>query len=195
MFTAMQTIADIHEKFIPLIGKEYTLPITANKGLPGHFLEELLGIPHTPNALDCSDGELKVFPVKKLHRTGALTPKESIAITMLNPEDLKTCDFNSSKCCKKMSRMLVVPYYREADKIRFLKPVIVDRSSQEYAEVYSILEADYNNIRQTFLETGVLESKIGSLLQNRTKGAGHGSTSRAFYLRPAFAKKVVPLNL
>jgi len=193
--TTMQTIAQIHEKFIPLIGKEYTLPIAANKGLPGHFLEELLDIPHTSNPLDCSDGEVKVFPVKKLQKSGKLTPKESIAVTMLNKDDLKTCDFNASKCCKKMSKMLVVPYYREDEKIRFLTPVIVDRSSPDYAEVYSILESDYNQIRQTFLETGVLESKTGILLQNRTKGAGHGTTSRAFYLRPEFAKRIVPLSL
>ena len=94
-----------------------------------------------------------------------------------------------------MSKMLVVPYYRENEKIRFLTPVIVDRSSPDYEEVYSILESDYNQIRQTFLETGVLESKTGTLLQNRTKGAGHGTTSRAFYLRPAFAKRIVPLSL
>jgi DNA mismatch repair protein MutH len=191
----MQTISDIHEKFIPLIGKEYTLPIAANKGLPGHFLEELLGIPHTPNALDCSDGELKVFPVKKLKKNGQLSPKESIAITMLNKEELKACDFNSSKCCKKMSRMLVVPYYRENDTIRFLTPVIIERSSPTFAQLYSTLESDYNTIRQTFIETGVLESKTGTLLQNRTKGAGHGTTSRAFYLRPEFAKQYIPLNL
>ena len=191
----MQTIAEIHEKFIPLIGKEYTLPIAANKGLPGHFLEDLLGIPHTSNPLDCSDGEVKVFPVKKLQKSGKLTPKESIAVTMLNKDDLKTCDFNTSKCCKKMSKMLVVPYYREDDKIRFLSPVIVDRSSEEFAELYAIFESDYNQIRQTFLDTGVLESKTGTLLQNRTKGAGHGTTSRAFYLRPEFAKRFIPLNL
>lgn len=191
----MQTIAQIHEKCIPLLGKEYTLPIAANKGLPGHFLEDLLGIPHTPNALDCSDGELKVFPVKKLQKSGKLSPKESIAVTMLNKDDLKTCNFNDSKCCKKMSKMLVIPYYRKDDKIQFLTPVIVDRSSPDFKEMYSILESDYNQIRQTFLDTGVLESKTGILLQNRTKGAGHGTTSRAFYLRPEFAKRYIPLNL
>ncbi len=190
----MQTISQIYEKCIPLVGKEYTLPLTANKGLPGHFLEDLMGIPHTPNPLDCSDGEVKVFPVKKLKRTGELAPKESIAITMLNKDELKSCDFNSSKCCKKMNRMLVIPYLRDGDTIKFLMPQIVDRSFQEYAELYSILESDYNTIRQTFLESEVLKSETGTLLQNRTKGA-KGSTSRAYYLRPEFAKQYIPLNL
>lgn len=191
----MQSIHQVFEKCIPLVGKEYILPITANKGLVGHFLEDLMGIPHTPNPLDCSDGEVKVFPVKKLKRTGQLTPKESIAITMLNREELKDCDFLSSKCCMKISNMLVIPYYREGDKIQFLMPTLLDRSSPEFAQVYSALEADYNSIRQTFLDTGVLESKTGTFLQNRTKGAGHGTTSRAFYLRPEFMKQNVNLSL
>ena len=189
-----QTVADIHTKFLPLVGKEYTLPVTANKGLPGTFLEELLGIPHTPNCLDCSDGELKIFPVKKL-KNGTLVPKETIAVTMLSTDELRACDFAASRCCKKMSRMLVVPYYREGDTIRFMTPKIIDRALSEFTELYAVLEADYNLIRTNYIASGVLQSETGTLLQNRTKGAGHGSTSRAYYLRPEFMKRCVPLSL
>ena len=188
-----QTIADIHAKFVPLIGKTYTLPITTNKGLPGIFLEELLGIPHTSNCLDCSDGELKLFPVKKL-KNGTLVPKETIAVTMLNTDELRTNDFNSSKCCKKMSRMLIIPYYRNEDTIQFMNPKIIDRGCAEFADVYSIIESDYNEIRNKYIENGILQSETGTLLQNRTKGPGNGSTSRAFYLRPAFMKQCIPLS-
>jgi hypothetical protein len=189
-----QTVADIHAKFLPLVGNKYTLPVTANKGLPGQFLEDLLGIPHTSNCLDCSDGELKLFPVKKL-KNGKLVPKETIAVTMLSTDDLRTCEFNSSRCCKKMSRMLVVPYYREGDTIQFMSPRLIDKSSPEFAELYATVESDYNEIRKTYIENGGLHSNTGKLLQNRTKGAGHGSTSRAFYLRPEFMKRCVPLSL
>jgi DNA mismatch repair protein MutH len=189
-----QTIAEIHAKFVPLIGQQYTLPITTNKGLPGTFLEELLGIPHTSNCLDCSDGELKLFPVKKL-MNGTLVPKETIAVTMLNTEELRTNDFNASKCCKKMSRMLIVPYYRNEDTIQFMNPKIIDRGCSEFAELYSTIESDYNEIRRKYIENGTLQSETGKLLQNRTKGAGHGSTSRAYYLRPAFMKQYIPLSL
>lgn len=189
-----QTIADIYAKFLPLVGKEYTLPITANKGLPGQFLEDLLGIPHTSNCLDCSDGELKLFPVKKL-KNSTLVPKESIAVTMLSTDDLRTCDFQSSICCKKMSRMLVVPYYRNGDTIRFMNPRIIDKQCIEFADLYKTLEDDYDRIRKNYIDNRLLESKTGELLQNRTKGAGHGSTSRAFYLRPKFMKLYVPLSL
>ena len=186
-----QTIVNIYEKMTPLIGKEYKLPITKNKGLPGYFLEDLLGIPHTRNCLDCVDGELKIFPVKKL-KNGKLVPKETIAVTMLSTDELRENDFNTSKCCKKITRMLIVPYYRNGDNIRFLQSSIVDRSA--HTEMYTTIENDYNTIRQQYIEHGILQSKTGMILQNRTKGAGHGSTSRAFYLRKEFLK-CIPLSL
>jgi hypothetical protein len=165
-----------------------------NKGLPGNFLEDLLGIPHTKNCLDCSDGELKIFPVKKL-KDGTLVPKETMAITMLSKDELRTNDFKESKCCKKMSKMLIVPYYRNGDSIRFMNPKIIDRECIEFADLYNTIESDYNQIRKIYIETGILQSETGTLLQNRTKGTGHGSTTRAFYLRQAFMKQCIPLSL
>ena len=189
-----QTITEIHAKFITLLGKQYTLPITRNKGLPGIFLEDLLGLKHTTDCLDCSDGELKIFPVKKL-KDGRIVPKETMAITMLSTDELRTNDFKSSKCCKKISRMLIVPYYRSGDSIQFMNPKIIDRDFTEFAELYNTIESDYNQIRKNYIDNGILQSKTGTLLQNRTKGSGHGSTSRAFYLRPAFMKQCITLSL
>lgn len=188
-----QTIAAIYAKFLPLIGQHFHLPLTRNKGLPGTFLEELLGIPHTSNCLDCSDGELKVFPVKRLH-SGSLVPKETIAVTMLSTDELRTNEYTTSRCCKKMQRMLLVPYLRTGDTISFMSPKIICATDGQYTELYKTLESDYNAIRRLYLDTGVLKSETGTLLQNRTKGAGHGTTSRAFYLRPAFMKQYVPLS-
>ena len=61
-------------------GTSHNFPRTANKGNVGQRLETLLGIPNSPACLDCSDGELKLFPVKKL-ANGVFSPKETIAIT------------------------------------------------------------------------------------------------------------------
>ena len=192
----LQTVAEIYAKVKLIVGIEYSLPKTSNKGRPGLFLEELLDIPHTQNCLDCLDGELKLFPTKKL-KDGTLVPKESIAITMLSENELRLNDFNTSKCCNKMSRMLLVPYFRTEDNIQFMMPKIIDRECIEFAELYNIIELDYMNIKHKYIETGNLlsTSNIGTLLQNRTKGAGHGSTSRAFYIRPLFMKQYVPLSL
>jgi len=190
----MLTVADLFVLAVGRAGHVFTLPKTKNKGLPGQFLETLLGIPHTSNCWDCSDGELKMFPVKKLKK-GELVPKESIAVTMLSPDELRTTEFAFSKCCKKMSRMLLVPYYRTGDTIQLMMPTIIDQKDKAFAELYATLESDYQTIQQHYLNTGILQSKTGILLQNRTKGVGHGSTSRAYYLRPAFMKRCVPLHL
>lgn len=188
-----QTIEEIYAKFIPLVGNKYTLPITKNKGLPGNFLEDLLDIPRTSNCLDCSNGELKVFPVKK-KKDGTLVPKETIAITMLSQDELRANDFNSSKCCKKMSRMLIVPYYRTGDSIQFMTPKIIDKSSSEFVDLYNTVESDYNKIRQNYIDNGSLTSETGTFLQNRTKGKGHGSKTRAFYVRKSFITQCIQLN-
>jgi hypothetical protein len=187
------TVQEIHEKLDSLVGTTYELPITTNKGKPGQHLEKLLGIPQSSACLDCADGELKLFPVKKT-RAG-LVPKETIAVTMLDRDELRTNDFASSKCCKKMSRVLVVPYLREGDTIQYLAPTLIDKENPAYKSLYDQFEQDYNAIRQGFIETGLLESKTGVFLQNRTKGPGHGSTSRAFYLRPACMKQYVPITV
>jgi len=175
-------ISDIMKKLLPLVGKEYVVPTTKNKGRPGLFLEGLLGIPPTQNCLDCIDGELKLFPVKTL-KNGSIVPKETIAITMLSREDLQTNDFKSSKCYKKMSRMLVVPYHREGDMIRFMSPTLLDKNDERFWSLYQQLETDYETIRSHYRNTGILQSSLGEYLQTRTKGPGHGSSSRAYYLR------------
>jgi hypothetical protein len=51
-------------------------------------------------------------------------------------------------------------------------------------------------VRKTIIDKGfdALSGKMGKFVQPRTKGAGHGSTSRAFYARVPFLKKVILLN-
>jgi len=188
------TIAEIYRKILQIVGQKYKCPITSNKGRPGLFLEEILGIPHTSNCLDCDDGEVKTFPVKIL-KNGKVVPKESMAITMLSKEELKSNDFESSKFYKKISRMLMAPYLRNGDNIEFMTPTIIDKDCDECAEIYMIIKTDYEQIRNKFIANGKFSSRDGTLLQNRTKGAGHGSTSRAFYMRPDFMKQYVPLSL
>ena len=57
------------------------------------------------------------------------------------------------------------------------------------------MRADYG-VLQTNARAGVFTGTLGTYLQTRTKGPGHGSTSRAFYLRPKFtAEAVLPVSL
>ena len=186
-------ISTLMSKLAEIVGKSILQPKTKNKGEVGLLLETLTGIPHTSNCLDCLDGELKVFPVKRL-KNGTIVPKETMAITMLCPEDLKKDTFENSKVLKKMNRMLCVPYERDGDNVTYMEPTLIDLSTSTYEECLQILKKDYSDTCEKYIRDGTLKSETGILLQNRTKGPGHGSTSRAFYLRPAFMKKYVLTN-
>ena len=188
------TINEILTKVLSLLGKQHACPITKNKGKPGILLEMITGIPQTSNCLDCSDGELKTVPVVR-NKAGKLVPKETIAVTMLNQDDLRANDFNNSKCFTKLKRVLIVPYLRDGDNIQYMTPILIDASQTNYKALYAEIEKDYNSIRTQFLTDNTLQSATGNYLQNRTKGAGHGSTSRAFYLRKKFVEDYVPLSL
>ena len=187
------TIAELTQRVTQTIGKPIHSPIVANKGAQGLLLETLTGIPHTSNSLDCTDGELKVYPVIR-NSKGALVPKETVALCMLSTDDLRESgEFDASRPGKKMSTMLMVPYQRDGENITFLEPHLFRVT--DHPEIAATLRGDYEAIRQKFLLDGMLTSATGKLLQNRTKGAGHGSTSRAFYLRKEFMKSLVPIHL
>jgi hypothetical protein len=187
------TIAELTQRVTQTIGKPIHSPIVANKGAQGLLLETLTGIPHTSNSLDCTDGELKVYPVIR-NSKGALVPKETVAVCMLSTDDLRESgEFDASRPGKKMNTMLMVPYQRDGENITFLEPHLFRVT--DHLEIAATLRGDYEAIRQKFLLDGMLTSATGKLLQNRTKGAGHGSTSRAFYLRKEFMKSLVPIHL
>lgn len=59
-------------------------------------------------------------------------------------------------------------------------------------ELIKEIKADYNFIRNKLITQGfeALTGKDGKWIQARTKGAGHGSTSRAFYARTNLVKKI-----
>ena len=164
-------------------------PKTSNKGIVGLLTETLTGIPTSSAHLDCMDGEVKVFPLKRL-TSGTLVPKETIAVTMLNKESLRDQDtFERSTCGTKMKRVLYIPYLREGDMVRFFPATDMTLPS----EVSALLAADYAAIRDRFLADGTFSSRTGVYLQNRTKGAGRGAPkTRAFYLRTQFITKYIP---
>lgn len=174
-----------------ILGRPYTIPIERNKGKVGHTLEELLGIPKSSACLDCTDGEVKCFPVKR-GRSGELIPKETVAVTMLQPEDLRTSCWEESRCCKKMTRMLMAPYLREGDRITFLRPTLLDFGTSGCADAAVKLKADYEKLQREGAGAGNMHTVSGIYLQQRTKGAG-GSAPKtmAYYLKKEFMKELV----
>ncbi len=75
---------------------------------------------------------------------------------------------------------------------------IVEFDLHEGSHLYNAVKADYNLVRNTLLDPKLgfekLTGKIGYYIQPRTKGTGHGSTSRAFYARPLFLQQFIQLN-
>lgn len=181
------TIEDVHRLVQDL--PHFHCPKTRNKGLPGLILEKLTGIPTSSKHIDCANGEVKTFPLKRL-KNGTLVPKETIAVTMLNTKTLaEEAEFASSGCGTKLARVLYIPYLREGDTIRLFPASDVCMSPEMQAD----LVADYTAIRTRFLEDGTFASAMGKFLQNRTKGAGRGAPkTRAFYLRTQFIARYIP---
>ena len=134
------SISEVHKKTLELTNKQFILPKTKNKGLVGTYLEELVGIPTSSVCLDCIDGEVKVFPVKK-NKDGRFVPKETIAVTMINYEDLKKNGFDDSKCYKKLANTLYIPYYRDGDNVTFFEPTIINLVSNE--DIKNKIKKDY----------------------------------------------------
>ena len=166
-----------------------------NKGWAGHVIERCLGLPiNSSRAPNFGSWELKVFPVAD--RRGALHVKETIAITMIDPVEVLAKPFAKSHLFNKLHKMLVVG--------RIWESVAEDRSilysvgefDLSNPAVYRQCEEDYNLVRSTIAEHGfsALSGKMGLLIQPRTKGAGHGSTSRAFYARAKFVNQIAQLQ-
>ncbi len=58
------------------------------------------------------------------------------------------------------------------------------------------IEADYEFIRSKLITQGfdALTGKDGKWIQARTKGAGHGSKTRAFYAKKSLIKEIIKLE-
>ena len=63
--------------------------------------------------------------------------------------------------------------------------------------MYKAVKADCDLVRDTIIDKNkgfnTLTGRMGVFIQPRTKGAGHGSTTRAFYARKIFLAKFIKL--
>ena len=185
----MTTLASVLEKLLPFVGQPVHCPAQTNKGCVGILMEKIAGIPQTSNLIDCADGEVKSFPLKMSR--GVIVPKETVAVTMVQPESLLTIPFAESNAYKKLARTLYLPLLRDGDMVTLQTPFL--HTIEPGSPLFRVLEGDYNAICAAYRETKTLAGStgLGQYLQTRTKGAGHGSISRAFYLRTAFLKEQV----
>lgn len=161
-----------------------------NKGWAGHTIERFLGLPlNSSQSPNFGSWELKVVPIKEL-RSGVWTIKETMAITMIDPYNVLQTKFEDSHLFNKLQKIVMVvrTVGQDMNSDSFVKEVatidLLDR------EVFNQVKQDYETVRKTLKEFpdgfSRLSGRMGVYIQPRTKGAGHGSTSRAFYARKNF---------
>lgn len=164
-----------------------------NKGWAGQVLERHIGLGvsnvQAPNG---GHWELKMVSLKKL-RNGQITPKETMQITMINPEQVKNTHFEQSHLLAKLREMIICA--RLYNDIKETKSTLVSVGKFDLGnkDLYEQVKKDYDLVKNT-LNTkgfGALTGAMGVYVQPRTKGQGHGSISRAFYARPVFIKKIL----
>jgi len=187
---ARPTICQVIQILKPQIGTAFHVPKTANKGSAGLFLEQVTGIPQSSACLDCEDGEVKAYPLKKLIRKGKLgiagdyVPKETVAITMMVPNKMATEPWADTRVCNKIKNVLFVAYERNGDSVIFKYLQVLRQEDQE--DLFAQFEQDYNEIKEIFIATDIITSRTGTLIQSRTKGPGKNAPkTRAYYFRPA----------
>jgi DNA mismatch repair protein MutH len=167
-----------------------------NKGWAGQVIERHLGLPlNSSRSPNFGSWELKVVPLRR-NRRGELVVKETMAITMIDQVEVAAKKFEYSHLFTKLRKMIVASRIFESE---------VETSSLLHAAaifdldnpiIYAQVKADYDLIRDVIHTKGFssLTGKMGVLIQPRTKGAGHGSTSRAFYARTRFVAHILNIS-
>jgi DNA mismatch repair protein MutH len=166
-----------------------------NKGWAGHVLERYLGLPiNSAQSPNFGSWELKIVPLKRNSR-GDLQVKETMAITMIDAYNVLQTPFEQSHLFSKLRKAVVCARVFESQKDERSLLVRVSTFNLDDPKIFNQVKADYELVRATIRAKGFdeLTGAMGVLVQPRTKGPGHGSTSRAFYARTRFVTTILGL--
>ncbi len=194
---ALSKLSELIGKDLRLFADKYQVTVfkegKPNKGWAGHVLECHLNLPiNSSQSPNFGSWELKVVPLKYL-RSGDLTVKETMSITMIDPYNVESTDFENSHLLAKLSKLIVAARIWESREEKQSILYIVTTFDLDDSAIYDQIKADYDLVRETIRTTGfsTLTGKMGVYIQPRTKGRGHGSTTRAFYARTTFLKQFI----
>jgi DNA mismatch repair protein MutH len=166
-----------------------------NKGWAGHVLERYLGLPiNSAQSPNFGSWELKIIPLKRNSR-GDLQVKETMAITMIDAYNVLQTPFEQSHLFSKLRKAVVCARVFESQKDDRSLLARVSTFNLDDPKILNQVKADYELVRATIRAKGFdeLTGAMGVLVQPRTKGPGHGSTSRAFYARTRFVTTILGL--
>ena len=193
IITATVTREEAIAKLQPFIGKDLR-PLAdergvtvwkngrKNKGWAGQLIEGLLDHPlDNLQKPDFGDWDLKVVPLVR-------TPQGTLSV--------KETPFEHSHLLDKLRALLVCG--REWVDEKDTRSVLLKVGSFDLrdGETFKQVQADYELVQKTLRDAGAegLTGWMGSLVQPRTKGPGHGVRSHAFYARTLFVARMLRLN-
>jgi DNA mismatch repair protein MutH len=196
---ALANLRTLIGKDLRVLARKYEVTVTKdgkpNKGWAGHTIERYLGLAlNSSRSPNFGSWELKVVPLRRCKKRG-ICVKETMAIGMIDPVEVQAKEFQESHLYAKLCKILVVARMFE-DKTESTACVYsVTSFDLDNPEVYATVKADYDLVRRALKTKGfaALTGKMGTLVQPRTKGSGHGSTSRAFYARTQFVAHILGL--
>ncbi len=171
-----------------------------NKGWKGLVLERLAGlqtnVSKAPNGLSYELKSVAFHYVKN-----ELAPKETMAITMINPAELKAHSFFESHCWAKLKTIVFCAVKwngKNSEAAELIKVASLDFAEDD--DLIKEIKADYDFIREKLIKHGFesLTGKDGKWIQARTKGIGginprtgkRRPITRAFYARTSLVKKI-----
>jgi DNA mismatch repair protein MutH len=198
---AIEKLQTLNGQDLHHLAQKYEITVNKNgkinKGWAGHVIERFLGLPiNSAQSPNFGSWELKSIPLNR-KKNGELRFKETMAITMIDDYHVKNTTFENSHLLSKLKKFVCVARTvgSNYDQPTFIHSVVpFDLTDELYEEV----KDDYNIIRDCILDPSrgfnALSGSMGKYIQPRTKGAGNGSTSRAFYARPLFLAQFIDLK-
>lgn len=198
---AIAKLKELQGKDLRKLAEDYNVTVwkngKLNKGWAGHVIERHLGLPlNSAQSPNFGSWELKMTSLKRL-KNGNITMKETMAITMIDPVNVMQWDFEESHLLAKLKKIVVCARMFESKEEKSSLLVKVNTFDLSDPLLYNQIKADYDLVRSTIKTKGFddLTGKMGIFVQPRTKGAGHGSKSRAFYARKLFVSKILGLQI
>lgn len=197
---AIQKLKKLIDTDLVSLASQYEVTIRKgnrpNKGWAGHVLERYLGLPlNSAQSPNFGSWELKTVSLKTL-RSGRISVKETMAITMIDPYNVKNTPFEESHLLAKLKKAVVCARMFESQQEN--RSILVSVSAFDLTDrhIYEQVKMDYEEVRNCITTQGFesLTGRMGKLVQPRTKGSGHGSKSRAFYARTQFVAKIIGLG-
>lgn len=186
---ALKKLHELKGQDLRKLAEEYQITVwkegRLNKGWAGLTVERYLGLsPNSSRDPNFGSWELKLVSLKRVG--DQVKVKETMAICMINVDHIVSSAFEQSHLFSKLRRLVVVGrIVSNCEETESRVFAVGTFDLEQDARLYRAIKEDYEAVRALLTREGFheLTGKMGRVIQPRTKGPGHGSTSRAFYAR------------